>query len=224
MKRQYFLAGLVVAAVIALAVFGYVLFFGGDSTSDALAANAGTQDVTVLPGDITLGSPKAPVTMLEYAAPACPVCAYFNRENFPTIRKEYIDTGKVYYIFRVFPLSSVDLAAEGILRCLPKNQYLQFLDTLFRNQDKWDPDGHDIPDVHAALVSMARVAGMDAAQADKCMADPAQLARASKVGADASAQYGVHGTPTFIVNGEIHVGPSTIDAWRKLLDAKLARK
>ena len=225
MNRKQLLIGLVAVAVIVLAVAAYLTFFGGGSESSALAsANATRAGVTIAPDDMTLGSPKAPIVMLEYAAPTCPVCAHFEAESFPVIKKEYIDTGKVYYIFRVFPLQSVDLAAEALLRCVPKEQYFQFLQTLFRNQDKWDPDGYNIPDVHGALLQMARIAGMNVQQADKCMADQNKLGRASKVGADAQTRYNISGTPSFIINGELHVGPSDPPTWRKLLDSLLKKK
>ncbi len=91
-------------------------------------------------------------------------------------------------------------------RCLPEDNYFQFIDLLYRNQPKWDPDGYQIPDVHAGLVEMGRVAGMSAQQVDSCIADQAEAKRIQQVGSDAQAKYGINGTPSFVVNGQVH-GP-----------------
>ena len=89
--------------------------------------------------DRTQGSKTAPLTVLEYAAPTCPHCAHFDMDIFPQFKKDYIDTGKVFFIFRVFPLNPVDVAAEAMARCLPEDNYFQFLDLLYRNQAEMGP-------------------------------------------------------------------------------------
>src|ERR1700750_2149727 len=153
MNRKQLLVGLVVVAVIAILAVAYFVF-SGPADDDTLASGGTHVNIALVKEDRTLGNPKAPLTMVEYAAPSCPHCAHFNEALFPYLKKNYIDTGKVYYVFRVFPLSQVDVAAEAIARCLPADNYFQFIDLLFRNQPKWDPDGYDIPDPAAALVNM----------------------------------------------------------------------
>lgn len=223
MDRRQLLIGLVVLAVIALGVIAYMVFnTPTDNTVAGLSSGGPTYKITVSPDDRTLGDPKAPVTMVEYAAPTCPHCAHFDMEMFPFLKKTYIDTGKVYYIFRVFPLSQVDVAAESMARCLPKDNYFQFIDLLFRNQDKWDPDGYQIPDVHAALVNMGRLAGMSADQVDSCIGNQAEQKRATDVGQYAQTTYGINGTPTFIVNGQIAPPFGTTDDIKSYLDQVLA--
>ncbi|MGH6871059.1 MAG: thioredoxin domain-containing protein [Rhizomicrobium sp.] len=222
MKRQHLLIGLVAAAAVALSVIAYFLMTGGSQTT--VTANAERSGFTITSEDRTLGSPKAPVLMVEYAAPTCPVCAAFDMTVFPQIKAQYIDTGKVYYVFRVYPLSSVDVAAEGMARCLPRQNYIPFIDMLYRNQPKWDPDGHDIPDVHGALVQMGAEAGMAAAEVDSCIGNPTQQAHTTAVGKEAADKYGVSGTPTFFVNGQMRVGVGTPDDWRTFLDGLLAKK
>ena len=101
-------------------------------------------------------------------------------------------------MFRVFPLSSVDVAAEAMARCLPADNYFQFIDLLFRNQSKWDPE-YRIPDVHAALVQMGRIAGMSEEQVDRCINDQAAQQRITKIGDDANKRYGINGTPSFVL-------------------------
>ncbi len=224
MNRKQLLIGLVALAVVALGVIGYLLFNGG-STSDTVAAGTGDRfGITLTSRDRAQGSPNAPILMVEYAAPTCPVCAMFDMEIFPLLKKNYIDTGKVYYVFRVFPLSQVDVAAEGMARCLPAENYFPFIDMLYRNQARWDPDGHDIADVHAALVQMGGIAGMNAQQVDTCIGDTAVQAQTTKIGQEAETKYGVTGTPSFIVNGQMRVGVSTWDDWQSYLNGMLAAK
>jgi protein-disulfide isomerase len=213
--------GLIVLAVVALGLIGYLVFglMHGDVTS-----GTGQYAVTVTDHDRTMGSSSAPVVIVEYAAPTCPHCAAFDMEILPLIKKTFIDTGKVYYVFRVFPLSPVDSAAEAIGRCLSKENYFPFIDQLYRNQSRWDPDGYDIPDVHAALVAMGVGAGLSAQKVDTCINDTSSRNAIDKVGTDAESKYGIDGTPSFLVNGELRVGESTWADWQDYLNKRLASK
>jgi protein-disulfide isomerase len=193
-------------------VAAYFVFYGSNTgTADSTVDRA---NVTITAPDRTLGKKDAPILMVEYAAPICPHCAHFNEAMFPQMKANYIDTGKVYYVFRVFPLQSADVAAEAIARCLPADNYFQFIDLLFRNQPKWDPE-NGVQDVHAGLVQMGRIAGLSAGQVDRCIGNQAEQQRITKVGQDATTRYNINGTPTFIVNGQIH---STFANWQELKD------
>jgi protein-disulfide isomerase len=207
LNRKQLLIGLVALALVAIGVAAYFLIFSGSSSDEAVLPTGGEKyGIQITARDRTIGSPKAPILMVEYAAPVCPHCARFDMTIFPELKQKMIDTGKVYYVFRVFPLGPVDIAAESIARCLPEDNYFQFIDLLFRNQAKWDPDGYDIPDVHAALVEMGRTAGLSAQQVDACIGNQTVANQVSQVGQDAQTKYGITGTPTFIVNGIQH-GP-----------------
>jgi protein-disulfide isomerase len=221
--RQQLLAALIALAVVALGAIGYLVFFAG-STSDTVTENAQKSGIVLTSRDRAQGSPKAPILMVEYAAPTCPVCAMFDMQIFPLLKKNYIDTGKVYYVFRVYPLSSADVAAEGIARCLPAENYFPFIDMLYRNQEKWDPDGHEIPDVRAALVRMGGMAGMSTQEVGTCIDNPAEQAQITKIGDEAQTKYGVNGTPTFLVNGQTRVGVGTWDDWQSFLNDMIAKK
>jgi protein-disulfide isomerase len=223
MNRRQMLVGLVVLAIVAIGVVAYFVF-GGSSDDETLASGGTKYSITIVPDDRTQGDPKAPIQMVEYAAPSCPHCAHFDTDMFPFLKKNYIDTGKVFYIFRVFPLSQVDVAAESMARCLPADNYFQFIDQLFRNQSKWDPDGYQIPDVHAALVDMGKIAGMSADQVDSCINNADENKRATDVGQEAETKYGISGTPTFLVDGEIAPPFESTDDIKKYLDQKLAQK
>lgn len=88
-------------------------------------------------GEQAMGSEKAPVTIIEYASLACPHCAHFAEDTFPKLRKEYIDTGKVRFIFREFPPDPASTGAFMLARCAPKNAYFPVIDLFFRTQKEW---------------------------------------------------------------------------------------
>lgn len=223
-KKLWIIVGVIV--LIAAAGIGYYLTSG--SSSD-VTASAGFE---IRPTDRMLGNRNSKVVLIEYAAPSCPVCANFNATTFPRIREKYIDTNKILYIFRVFPLRSDDGMAEKIARCLPEDKYFAFIDLLFKNQSKWDveyssenpalatPEG-----VHSGLVLLGRIAGMSAEQVDQCMSNKAEDERINKVASDGEARYGINATPTFILNGvKIGSGNLPFDTLSKLLDTELAKQ
>lgn len=218
-KTLFIILGVVV--LIALAGIGYT-FMNESGPSAASAA----QGYEILPSDRTLGNPKSKVVLIEYAAPTCPVCAAFNAQSFPRLKASYIDTGKIFYVFRVFPLRGDDGSAEKIARCLPEDKYFAFIDLLFKNQPKWDWEfGVSQQGVHDGLVLLGRIAGMSAEQVDQCMVNKAEDERINKVAADGQSRYSITGTPTFILNGN-NIGSGNIpyDTLAKLLDTELAKQ
>lgn len=219
MSRNQVLIGIVVLALLTLGAGFYFYEQSGPPNVTAALVGGGA-----VPGDRTMGSPKAPITIIEYAAPMCPHCARFNAEVIPLLKSNYIDTGKVFYIFRVFPIGAADIPAEALARCQPADNYFQFIDLLFRNQEKWDPE-YGVTDVHGALVSLSRIAGMSAGQVDACMSNQDEQKRIMAVAQDASARYGISGTPTLIINGEVEqAGGMPWTVLKSKLDSLLAKK
>jgi len=219
-KTLFIILGVI--ALIAVAGIGWSMgWFGGASSA------ASAKGYELVPTDRTLGNPKSPVVLIEYAAPSCPVCAAFSVQAFPQIKAKYIDTGKIFYVFRIFPLRPDDGEAEKIARCLPEDKYFSFIDLLFKNQPKWDVEyGVQAPEgVHEGLVLLGRIAGMSREQVDQCMVNKAEDDRINKVSADGEARYSITGTPTFILNG-VSVGSGNIpyDTMSKLLDTELAKQ
>ena len=213
---------LILSVVVALAGGGAWYFLGQSGESEA-ASRSGADIITN--HDMTMGNPKAKVVFIEYAAPMCPHCAHFNNEIMPEIKKAYIDTGKVFYVFRVYPIGAPDGVAEKLARCLPKAKYFPFMDQLFRSQPEWDPE-FGVQDVRGGLLKQAQTAGMSEAQFDACIADTKEDAVINQVASDGQAKYGITGTPTVVVNG-VNASPGrvpTVEQMKTFLDNALAGK
>ena len=206
---------------IAAAALLAVLLLGGSGY--LLLARVHAAEAATAPADHALGSPGAPVTVIEYGAPSCPVCARFAAQVMPLLKKNYIDTGKVFFIFRVYPLRAADGAAEKMARCLPPAKYFSFLGLLFRDQRLWDEEFGADP--HKGLLRMGHLVGLSQARIDQCIGDTAQDADINRIAAEGDAKYNITGTPTFVVGG---VGqPSGSLEWdemKALIDKALVRK
>ena len=220
MSRKTLFIVLGLAVLAALAGLGWYLT-GASSTSAATAQ--GGAGWVISPKDRTMGNKNAKVVLIEYAAPVCPHCAHFNEAFFPAIKKDFIDTGKVFYVFRVYPIRPGDGPAEKLASCLPEDKYFAFIDLLFKNQPKWDADEYPGADTHSGLLLMARIAGMSADQAEQCMASKAEDERINKVASEGQARYNIPSTPTFIVNGVVY-SELPFDSLSKLLDTELAKQ
>jgi protein-disulfide isomerase len=153
--------------------------------------------------EMALGASNAPVTIIEYAASTCPHCARFNRDVFPKLKSEFIDTGKVRYVFREFPLNIKDVACSMVARNIAKNdsaKYFAVIDVMFRQQDELVKKTTD------TLKQIARQAGISDQAVEDCLKDQATL---DKIQADQKFAIDVlriEGTPTFFVNGTAIVG------------------
>jgi protein-disulfide isomerase len=221
MSRKYLLVGLVVVALGVLGAAAWYVFFAAPTESAVPDANQ-TQPVKLTDFDRTMGSSKAPIQIVEYAAPTCPHCAHFDMDIFPLLKENFIDKGKVYYTLRIFPLGPADVAAGAMARCLPPDSYFQFLDLLWRNQAKWDPEFR-VPDVHAGLVDMGRIAGMSADKVDSCIANQAVSQKITQIGQDGTTTYGINSVPTFIVNGQVRQFTGDWDEMQTYLNGLLKK-
>ncbi len=168
----------------------------------ATSACQKTAAAGALPDDMTMGSPTAKVTMIEYASVACPHCARFNTEVFPAFKAKYIDTGKVRYVAREALTGDPALAAAGFLtaRCAGKAKYFQVVDAIYRAQDQMETSGQP----HAVLLNIARSAGLTDSQFEACIRDEGALKALEARWQRYVTQDNIVGTPTFVINGKVY--------------------
>jgi protein-disulfide isomerase len=167
-------------------------------------------------GDIVLGSDNAPVTIIEYASMTCPHCAHFSEHTFPELQKRYIDTGKVRFIFREFPLDALAAAGFMLARCAGKDRFMPVVETLFAKQREWMVDPPIPP-----LREIAKQFGFTQQTFDECLANQKVLDGIQEVRDRAAGQLGVDSTPTFFVNGKKLKGDQSIDMLAKEIDPYL---
>ena len=171
----------------------------------------------VRPDDMTMGSPRAKVVVIEYASASCPHCARFNNEVFPAFKAKYIDTGKVRYVFREFLTEPVELAAASFMlaRCSGKAHYFSVLDAVFRAQEKLYETG----DERGILLGIAQKNGLTEPQYIACLTnDAAKQALFKKVDGYAQSDH-IESTPTFLIGSQKLEGEQTLPA----LDAAIAK-
>lgn len=172
--------------------------------------------------DRVMGNPNAPVTIVEYASMTCPHCAHFQQTTFPELKKQYIDTGKVKYILREFPLDNLAAAAFMLARCageLDSGKYYAMVDTLFAQQQQWAVE-KPIP----KLLAIAKQAGFTEKSFDACLQNQKLLDGIEAVRQRAIKDFGVESTPTFFINGKRYVGAMSFAEVQKAIDPLLNEK
>jgi protein-disulfide isomerase len=156
--------------------------------------------------DLALGKDDAPITVVEYASMTCGHCASFHNKVFPALKEKYVDTGKVRFIFREFPLDNLAAAASMLARCAGGEKTFPLISALFHTQETW---AFTRGDPRPELLKVARQAGFTQETFDKCLSDQKLLDDIAAVRTRASETFGVNSTPTFFVNGKkLDAGPT----------------
>ncbi|GLK74344.1 DsbA family protein [Ancylobacter dichloromethanicus] len=194
--RRRFLEGI---GTLALAVAAFSTF----GTALTGPAEAQTVDTAKLmePGalpDQVLGKADAPVTIVEYASMTCGHCAHFHETTFPVLKEKYIDTGKVRFILREFPLDIVAKAAFMLARCAGEGKYYPMTGTLFETQKNWAFSNNPAQ----ALLAIAKQSGMTEEQFNACLNDTKLAGEIDEVAKRGATDFGIDSTPTFFINGK----------------------
>jgi protein-disulfide isomerase len=187
--------------------------------AEAMAQSASDVAKPVSLPDMALGPANAQVTITEYASMTCPHCAAFNEKVFPKIKSEYIDSGKVRYVFREFPLDIKAAAGSMLARCIAKDdagKYFAVVDMLFKQQNDWVTKN-----TTETLTRIGKQAGLSQQAVEDCLKDQALL---DKIAADqkyASDVLKVDSTPTFFINGEKIKGETSFEEFDKKIKSLL---
>lgn len=185
---------------------------GKVSVEELMAPNA-------LP-DIVQGKADAPVTIVEYASMTCGHCAAFHHDVFPALKKDYIDTGKVKFILREFPLDPLATAAFMLARELGPDKRDAAVDLLFAQQKNWAFTEKPLD----GLANVLKQAGLGQDKFEAILKDQELYKKVNDVRDRGSQKFGVNSTPTFFVNGDRYSGEMSVADFDKIIAAKAAAK
>ncbi len=206
------------ACLAALAIAGPAFLVGAAPVlaDDKMVALDQLMAVDALP-DIVHGASDAPVTIVEYASMTCGHCAAFHATTYQELKRKYIDTGKVRFILREFPLDPRATAAFMLARCAGDDKRTAMVDFLFAQQKSWAFAEKPL----AALATLVKQTGVNEAAFKACLADMDLYKKVLAVHDRAEALFKIKATPTFFINGKREDGEVTIDKLDKLIEPLL---
>jgi protein-disulfide isomerase len=207
-------------AAAGLTIAGFFLVLG-DPPFPVLAEDAAVPVSKLMADealpDIALGSSDAPVTIIEYASMTCSHCAAFYATTFPELKSKYIDSGKVRFILREFPLDPLAAAGFMLARCAGDDKRNAIIDLLFAQQKNWAFTEKPVE----ALAGLLKQTGMSQGSFEACLKNQDLYNKIAKVHDDAAEKFDVKATPTFFINGKKENGELPLDALTKLIDPLL---
>ena len=184
----------------------------GLSATEKKTAGSPVMEAASPLGEKWLGREDAPVSIIEYASATCPHCANFHKHTYPLLKSEFIDTGKVRFAMREFPLDDLSLAAFMVARCAPEDRYFPVVDVLFERQQVWSRN-----DPRGELLKIARQAGMTEKDFEACLTNQTIGEGIVETRNQGQAKLGVNSTPTFFINGQKVAGNQPIEYFRRVI-------
>jgi protein-disulfide isomerase len=178
-------------------------------------------DEVMRPGplpEFSIGRPDAPVTIIKYASLTCPFCKRFQAEVFPVLKRDYIDTGKVRFMIREFPIGKTSGMATIALRCAPMARYLDLYGRYLAQQAQWVSQEVRIE----PILKVAQGVGLSAEQFDSCRQNQGMIAALNQV-KDRGRELGVIGTPNFFINGRLIKKALGLKELREIIDPLIER-
>ena len=171
--------------------------------------------------DFVLGSPESPITIIEYASMSCSHCADFHNDTLESLKTEYIDTGKVKFVFRDFPFNYPALVGSMILRCVPNDARYQYMNALYKLQKNWVRREHS--DTKKELYKIMQSGGMQQEDFDACLSDINLENDILEDVMNAQKEFNIRSTPSFIINGVLYSGNKNIKEFRQIIDKILSQ-
>jgi len=178
-------------------------------------ADAGAAEII----DMVQGAEDAPITVIEYASFTCPHCARFHSDVYKLLRKNYIDTGKVKFIFREVYFDKYGMCASMIARCSGPDRFFGMTDLILNSQSTWARAGDDLAIVEA-LRKIGRLSGMQDAALDSCLQDGEKLRALVGWYKENAQRDGIQSTPSFLIDGQPYKNMD-YEEFAKILDEKL---
>ncbi len=171
--------------------------------------------------DFVVGNEDAKITIIEYASLSCSHCADFHVNTLETLKKEYIDTGKVRIVFRDYPFNYPALLGSMVLKCIPKNYRYDYMNALFKLQTDWvnKKNKKTIQELYKIMQS----GGMTKEEYDACIYNTELENEILKGVMEAQNQFNIKSTPSFIINGTLIEGNKSIKEFRQIIDKILSQ-
>ncbi len=222
---------IIIIAVIAIAGGGYWIVQGNDRAAEAqttiIADDSDISEGAVVEVaasssevvDMVLGDPNAPITLVEYASFTCPHCASFHNNVFKQLKADYIDTGKVKFVFREVYFDRFGLWASMVARCGGESRFFGMTDLFFKGQSDWARAGEPLA-IADAIRKVGRLAGLGEEQLEACMQDKDEAQKLINWYQENAERDNVEGTPSFVINGKKHSNMSYADM-KEVLDGLL---
>jgi protein-disulfide isomerase len=163
--------------------------------------------------EFSLGRPDAPVTIIKYASLTCPFCKRFQADVYPVLKRDYIDTGKVRFMIREFPIGKTSGMATIALRCAPMTRYLDLYGRYLASQAQWVSQEVRIE----PILKVAQGVGLTAEQFDSCRQNQGMIAALNQV-KDRGRELGIIGTPNFFINGRLIKKALGLKELREIID------
>ena len=171
--------------------------------------------------DFVIGSPEAPITIIEYASMSCSHCANFHNNTLEDLKIEFIDTGKVKFVFRDFPFNYPALAGSMMMRCVPNDVRYDYMNALYKLQKKWVV--REIPKTKEELYKIMQSGGMTQQQFDDCLSNVDLENDILEGVMSAQKEFNIRTTPSFLINGVLYSGNKDIKEFRQIIDKILSQ-
>ena len=216
-------------AAVAIGVAGYFWYSSTASNSvnnaqatyllgAAHAQEAGAEIDTTTVVDMAIGNPDAPVTVVEYASYTCPHCGQFHTGPFKQLKADYIDTGKINFVYREVYFDRFGLWASAVARCAGPDKFFGITDLLYSSQSEWTRAGGGDPSaIVDELRKIGRLAGLDNDSIEACLQDGDNLRTLVAWYQENAERDGIQSTPSFVIDGRTYNNMS-YDEMKRLID------
>lgn len=167
--------------------------------------------------EMTQGDANAPIKVIEYASMTCPHCASFHNRTYHELKEKYIDTGKVLFAFREFPLDQVAATVAVLARCAPEDKFFNVIDVFFKTQPQWRSSTNPLE----GILEIAKQVGFTQQSVEKCLQNQEVIDGVNTIRKHGIEVMKVEATPTFFINGKKVSGSLSIDAFDKEFESFL---